>query len=138
MLFCILIFSFFQGSLDGKEWTIIREHINDTSLDKKSQPHTWKLETSNYYSKFRVVQCGENSNRHLYLCLSGMELYGNLLKKRNSKPLSKNQTKTPSLILTNLIPQERCYLEIIIQILPFHILQTLASFIKLFGDNFFH
>ena len=80
-----LIIFFFEGSLDGVTWDIIREHRNDTSLNQKSQPFTWRLECSKYYSKFRVLQFDKNSNHHLYLALSGMEIYGDVAKQHDSK-----------------------------------------------------
>jgi len=74
----------FEGSNDNQNWTCLREHRNDTSLNHKGQVHTWRLECSGYYSKFRVLQFDKNSNHHLYLSLSGMELYGDVLKQSTS------------------------------------------------------
>lgn len=72
----------FEGSTDGERWTVLREHVNDETLNGKGATATWKI--SNAPTKpcrmFRIVQTGENSNKHHYLALSGFELYGRLFQ----------------------------------------------------------
>jgi len=51
--------------------------------NQKSQPHTWIVQANKYYSKFRVLQFDKNSNHHLYLALSGMEIYGDVAKQHD-------------------------------------------------------
>jgi hypothetical protein len=70
-----------EGSLDGSKWVIIREHKQDTSLNQKAQPHTWRVEAEGYFSKFRILQFDKNSNHHLYLALSSMEIYGDVARQ---------------------------------------------------------
>jgi len=85
----------FEGSLDGNKWVVIREHRNDTSLNTKSQPHTWRVEAEGYYSKFRILQFDKNSNHHLYLALSGMEIYGDVARQNPSLTFAEsNQNKS--------------------------------------------
>jgi hypothetical protein len=69
----------FEGSNDGRNWVILRTHIEDKGLDFKGATHTWPIENQRgAYSMFRVYQTGNNSNNHLYLALSGFEVYGKL------------------------------------------------------------
>jgi len=69
----------FQGSQDGVSWTTLKTHSNDTSLKTKGGSHTWALPASSvFYSLFRLLQTGPNSNNHHYLAISGFELYGTL------------------------------------------------------------
>eukprot|EP01083_Nonionella_stella_P025632 70606_1 len=72
----------FEGSADGgKEWTIIRQHTNDTSLQGKGASHTWKVDECNaFYSLFRIRMTGKDSGGFgsWSLCCSGFEIYGQL------------------------------------------------------------
>ena len=69
----------FQGSHDGEQWTVLRKHENETSLKGKSKSYTWHLDNvQEYYSSFRILMTGKNSDGSLSLCCSGMELYGDL------------------------------------------------------------
>lgn len=53
-----------QGSVDGNEWDTIKEHWSDLSLDKKSACRAWSLASNEFYSHFRILQTGANSNNH--------------------------------------------------------------------------
>ena len=67
-----------NDSLQGP-WELIIAHVNDTSLSKKGQTHTWTVPVSSRrYRFFRLFQNGRNSNNNFYLPCSGMELYGTL------------------------------------------------------------
>ena len=73
-----------EGSLDGENWTVIREHHNDESLRFKGQSYTWLLRNINsYYSMFRLFQFDKNSNNHYYLACSGFEIYGQVLRQHS-------------------------------------------------------
>ena len=72
-----------EGSVDGERWTLLREHVNDESLNAKGKAVTWIIDVNvpgcaRAYRMFRVTQTGENSNKHHYLACSGWELYGQL------------------------------------------------------------
>ena len=73
-----------EGSRDGEQWDVLREHENDDSLKGKGSTHTWQISCSLAYSRFRIVQTAENSNRHHYLACSGWEMYGVLHDKPDS------------------------------------------------------
>jgi len=74
-----------EGSLDGENWTSIREHNNDESLRFKGQSYTWLLRNvSSYYSMFRIFQFDKNSNNHYYLAISGFEIYGEVLRQHST------------------------------------------------------
>jgi len=66
----------FEGSNNGKDWELIKHHRDDDSLKTKGQCHTWLVGTPNFYSMFRIIQTGFNSNNHKYLALGGFEIYG--------------------------------------------------------------
>ncbi|KMS93688.1 hypothetical protein BVRB_028960, partial [Beta vulgaris subsp. vulgaris] len=60
----------FQGSTDGSDWVILREHVDDTSLNKKGQAHSWDLPgITQFFRHFRILMTGKNSNNHNYLSL---------------------------------------------------------------------
>lgn len=72
----------FQGSKDGREWTLLRRHTNDQSLREPSQVCTWSIETEHAFQKFRVLQTGHSSNNRNFLVLSGIELHGDYFEFR--------------------------------------------------------
>ena len=67
-----------KGSINGRDWTLLRRHANDTSLKDPFQSYTWPIHTDTAYRRFRVLQTGHNSANHNFLLLSGIELYGDL------------------------------------------------------------
>jgi hypothetical protein len=67
-----------QGSGNGKDWTLLRRHTNDCSLDGPFATNSWSLETDTPYRFFRILQTGHNSSSHNFLVVSGIELYGDL------------------------------------------------------------
>ena len=72
-----------EASMDGERWTLLREHINDESLNARGKAVTWMIDVNvpgcaRAYRMFRVTQTGENSNKHHYLACSGWEMYGQL------------------------------------------------------------
>jgi len=68
-----------EGSNDGVTWDPLMSHQNDASLNKKGQPHTWKIDANHArFRMFRILQTGRNSNGNYYLACSGFEIYGKL------------------------------------------------------------
>lgn len=79
-----------EGSVDGKKFTILRNHVDDETLRQKGQVAAWKIDSSQQrYRLFRIRQTGLNSNKHNYLALSGFEIYGQLF------PLQDEDEKGP-------------------------------------------
>jgi hypothetical protein len=78
----------FEGSNDRVVWQLLREHINDESLNSKGATHTWLIDQAQPsivnspqgFRYFRILQTGENSNKHHYLACSGFEIYGKLFQ----------------------------------------------------------
>ena len=64
------------------DWTVIKEHRDDTSLKGKGNWASWPLQTAYFFSHFRIKMTAKNDNGHWYLCCSGFEIYGNV--KRGS------------------------------------------------------
>jgi len=67
-----------EGSVDLQKFQILREHRNDPKLNGIGATATWRLEVRGRYRAFRIRQFGLNSNNHLYLSLSGFEIYGEM------------------------------------------------------------
>eukprot|EP01084_Bolivina_argentea_P251843 422545_1 len=65
-----------EGKNDTESWVPIRKHENDNSLKNESATHTWKINTNQFFSQFRIYMTGLNSNNHWHLACSGLELYG--------------------------------------------------------------
>ncbi|EGC35433.1 hypothetical protein DICPUDRAFT_16127, partial [Dictyostelium purpureum] len=71
----------FQGSTNGEQWTVLKRHTNDLSLNFKYATHSWPItgcETA--YRYFRILQTGKNSNNRNFLVIGGIEIYGELLQ----------------------------------------------------------
>ena len=69
----------FEGSLDGENWDLLREHKNDTALKNKGDEHVWSIpDVSKVYSHFRILSTGINSSSCHNICIGGIELYGEL------------------------------------------------------------
>ena len=69
-----------EGSNNNIDWTVLREHNDDTSLAEKaySESH-WDVNSAasnSPYRFFRILQTGPNSNRDHFLTCCGIELYG--------------------------------------------------------------
>lgn len=74
----------FQGSEDGVQWHIISRHAQDPGLNGIGGTHTWNVDSQGrYFSHFRILQTGVNSNGNLYLPCSGFEMYGRLRPDNN-------------------------------------------------------
>lgn len=70
-----------QGSGDGVHWETLRVHQDDDSLMSAGDTASWPiagLKENDFYSHFRILQTGKNSNQHHYLALSGFEIYGSV------------------------------------------------------------
>jgi len=78
----------FEGSVDGKTWVRLREHVNDTTLNAPKATGTWQIQPSATaesgepvgYRFFRLLSCDKNSSGDHYMVVSGFEVYGTLLK----------------------------------------------------------
>jgi len=68
-----------QGSADGQNWTVLKRHTNDKSLNSNFASNSWTIPgVTKAYRYFRILQTGRNSNNHNFLVLSGFEIYGSL------------------------------------------------------------
>lgn len=70
-----------EGSNDGTQWTPLRSHFDDRALTTRGATASWEingLSPEAAFSHFRIIQTGPNSNNHLYLALSGFEIYGSV------------------------------------------------------------
>lgn len=83
----------FQGSCNGNDWTLLRRHTNDCSLDAPFATNTWSIETDKAYRFFRILQTGHNSANHNFLVVSGIELYGDLYELFDTTAASATPTE---------------------------------------------
>ena len=72
---------FSQVSKDGVNWTTLRDHIDDHSLNEPGSTSTWKVDVPpterQGWRHIRIQQNGKNaSGQTHYLSVSGLELYG--------------------------------------------------------------
>ena len=92
----------FEGSRDGEQWTLIKEHSNDELLNAKSQSHSWHTpNVDEYFNRFRVrmtrKDSDQDSDQHPYCsdaCISNcaksylmahaLEIYGFVRNHRSS------------------------------------------------------
>eukprot|EP00658_Telonema_sp_P-2_P021945 TRINITY_DN18759_c0_g1_i4.p1 TRINITY_DN18759_c0_g1~~TRINITY_DN18759_c0_g1_i4.p1 ORF type:complete len:203 (-),score=10.80 TRINITY_DN18759_c0_g1_i4:168-776(-) len=70
----------FEASCDGVQWTCLRRHINDESLNRHTPTCTWSLErstqNSTFFTMFRIVAEGPNITGGDALCATCFEVYG--------------------------------------------------------------
>ena len=73
-----------EGSVDGREWTVLKNHENERGL-REPKPYctcTWTIDgNSKAFRYFRIFQTGKNSSENFGIFLSGIELYGVLIEK---------------------------------------------------------
>eukprot|EP00667_Euglena_gracilis_P004979 EG_transcript_5012 len=94
-----------QGSLDGKAWTCLKRHVNDTTLNKFHSVGYWLLEgpkgaekeaDRTCYRFLRVLQTGPNSFGTNELQLSSFEVYGQLVYLTHELPLPRPASAWPA------------------------------------------
>jgi hypothetical protein len=69
----------FQGSNDGKNWTTLRRHTGDETINGPFDVKTFSVDDCEKpFRLFRIIQTGHNSSGRNFLVLSGLELYGEL------------------------------------------------------------
>jgi hypothetical protein len=68
----------FEGSNDGVEWVVLRQHVNDTPLAARAfSTASWYVNPDGLaFSHFRIHQTGVHSNGNHFLMMGGLELYG--------------------------------------------------------------
>jgi hypothetical protein len=68
-----------EGSNDGVEWVVLRQHVNDTSLAETAHSTaSWEVNNPDglAFSRFRIIMTGPNSTGDHHLFMMGLELYG--------------------------------------------------------------
>ena len=63
-------------TLHSADWTVIKQHRDDTSLKGKGDLASWPLQTQYFFSHFRIRMTDKNDNDQSFLCCSGFEIYG--------------------------------------------------------------
>ncbi|KAM9973122.1 hypothetical protein ACTFIR_012497 [Dictyostelium discoideum] len=67
------------GSLDGQEWTLLRDHSNDLSLKDGYGIAGWEVKSIHSYRYLKILQTGPNQRDGNELCLCCFEVYGRLV-----------------------------------------------------------
>ena len=68
-----------EGSNDGVDWVVLRQHVNDTTLTvAEYSTATWDVNNPDRlaFSRFRIITTGFDSSGTQYLSMAGLELYG--------------------------------------------------------------
>eukprot|EP01088_Endostelium_zonatum_P015816 TRINITY_DN4028_c1_g1_i1.p1 TRINITY_DN4028_c1_g1~~TRINITY_DN4028_c1_g1_i1.p1 ORF type:complete len:828 (+),score=171.30 TRINITY_DN4028_c1_g1_i1:71-2554(+) len=67
-----------EGSVDGKEWSVLEEYENDWSIGAPGQWRAWSVRSGRAWKWFRVVMTGPTSNEYdrNKMSMCGLELYG--------------------------------------------------------------
>eukprot|EP01083_Nonionella_stella_P174299 603837_1 len=69
----------FEGSNDGSNWSIIKQHKKDTTFTELKQSHTWIWSDCNtYYRHFRIKMTGKNAFGDWIIAYAALEIYGYL------------------------------------------------------------
>eukprot|EP01084_Bolivina_argentea_P022816 42434_1 len=70
----------FEGSNENnKNWVVLKEHKNDTTMKNTYQTHTFRVDNCNsFYQYFRIKMTGENSHNNWFFVCAGFEIYGYL------------------------------------------------------------
>jgi hypothetical protein len=74
----------FEGSEDGLTWHIIRNHVNDETINDKlelKETGSFDVSTHHFFSFFRITVTGSTSTNSEYLMLAGFEMYGESMRK---------------------------------------------------------
>eukprot|EP01084_Bolivina_argentea_P117264 208273_1 len=87
-----------EGSNDGETWDLINEHKDDKSLNKSYDTHVWSVDAKQHYYVFRIIMTGPNADDTNYLCLSGLELYGEAIGTKKNSLLAFDEEKTKTFI----------------------------------------
>lgn len=66
-----------EGSNNGTDWEMIRNHVNDTSIGNLPyDSHTWQVNASRAFTSFRIRQTWKNAGNKHELCFSTIHFYG--------------------------------------------------------------
>ena len=76
-----------EGSIDGNNWCVLKEHCADTGITGAGGTHTWTVSNPGWFQHFRIIMTGPNSTTsYSNLCCSGIELYGHAVGGLVSNP----------------------------------------------------
>jgi len=74
-----------EASNDQQEWTVLKEHKNETAINGPGASATFAVNASGEFRYFRLTQTGQNASGDLYFVISGFELYGQMRQLRPQK-----------------------------------------------------
>jgi hypothetical protein len=97
-----------EGSNDGVQWILLRDHIEDEALNGPGSSATFSIAQSTggkkFYSWFRIMITGTNSTKiYRNLCCSGVEMFGTLemidSENKNEEKIKEQQSALHSIPL---------------------------------------
>eukprot|EP01133_Synstelium_polycarpum_P014597 gene14597-17258_t len=68
------------GSLDGNEWSVLSDHVDDMSLKEGYSIASWPIHAVHSYRHLRIQMTGPNQREGNELCVCCFEVYGRLVK----------------------------------------------------------
>ena len=68
-----------KASGDSAKWDVLSSHANTRDIATMGASRTYPLRTDQFYSIFRIRSTGIDAKGTRYLCVSGFELYGELI-----------------------------------------------------------
>ena len=86
----------FEGSPDGENWTLLRRHLADDTLEGRYAKGTWSVGQTPPVRHLRVKQWGPNSTFSNELRIAGFEVYGSILIGCPASLLLPDSRRAPS------------------------------------------
>jgi hypothetical protein len=86
----------FEGSPDGENWTLLRRHLADDTLEGRYAKGTWSVGQTPPVRHLRVKQWGPNSTFSNELRIAGFEVYGSILIGSPASLLLPDSRRAPS------------------------------------------
>jgi len=77
----------FQGSNDGKEWTVIKRYNSDQSMNSSCREKTFDVSCTKAYKQLKIANKGPESYGSYYMMVSGFEVYGRLASANNTEEM---------------------------------------------------
>ena len=72
----------FEASNDCDTWHILKQHKNDTSINRSRQPFSWQILNCNEsFKMFRIHITGKNAFGNYRIMCHGFEIYGHLTRE---------------------------------------------------------
>ncbi|GAM19224.1 hypothetical protein SAMD00019534_023990, partial [Acytostelium subglobosum LB1] len=82
-----------QGSLDGCQWDVLRDHVDDLTLKEGFAVGAWPVDSTHSYRYLRIQMTGLNQRDGYELCVCCFEVYGRLVKLKDQEDQDSSQSE---------------------------------------------